>query len=229
MTKRIAITTLMFPLWVSATMNITANEQVSQSLKPDVLQGSLSFEEQSKNSNTIKEHLNAIVAEVKKFDPKGEFCQGGGYHLSPRYNYKDQKQEFIGYSGSLNFGCEFKTIEEYNALLAKIDKVLVPSVRKSEGALSWGVSEKTQKAVKQSLRLELLRSAKAQSEAFSKETGLECSVESVNFGGVAQPRPMMMKAAMMMADSAPTESPIQRDEESTLDATVSYICSKRVP
>jgi uncharacterized protein YggE len=228
MKKITLIAALFFPFLANAAMSITTNEQVSQSLKSDVLQGNLSFEEQSKNSHTIKEHLNAIVAEVKKFDPKGEFCQGGGYHLFPRYNYKDQKQEFIGYSGNLNFGCEFKTIEEYNALLAKIDKVSVPSVRKSEGALSWGVSEKTHKAVKQSLRLELLRTAKAQSEAFSKETGWECSVESVNFGGVAQPRPMMMKA-VMMADSAPTESPIRRDEASTLDATVSYICSKRVP
>ncbi|MDD2780363.1 SIMPL domain-containing protein [Sulfuricurvum sp.] len=228
MRKITLVTALFLPLWVHATMNITTNEQVSQSLKPDVLQGSLSFEEQSKNSTTIKEHLNLIVAAVKGFDPKGEFCQGGGYHLSPRYSYKDQKQEFIGYSGNLNFGCEFKAIEEYNTLIAKIDKVSAPSVRKSEGALSWGVSEKTQKMVKQSLRVELLRSAKAQAEAFSKETALECAVESVNFGGIAQPHPVMMKA-MMMADSVGTESPIQRDEESSLDATVSYICSKRVP
>lgn len=228
MRKITLIMTLLTPLWAASAMNITAIEQVSQSLKPDVLQGSLSFEEQSKNSNTIKEHLNLIVAAVKEFDSKGEFCQGGGYHLSPRYSYKEQKQEFIGYSGNLNFGCEFKTIEEYNALISKIDKASAPSIRKSEGALSWGVSEKTQKAVKQLLRVELLRSAKAQAEAFSKETGMGCAVESVNFGGIAQPRPVMMKA-MMMADSVATESPIQRDEESSLDATVSYICSKRVP
>lgn len=227
MIKIMLMTALLAPLGVYAAMSITTVEQVSQSLKSDVLQGSLSFEEQSKNANAIKEHLNAIVAEVKRFDPKGEFCQGGGYHLSPRYSYKDQKQEFIGYSGNLNFGCEFKAIEEYNALISKIDKVSVPSVRKTEGALSWGVSVKTQKVAKQSLRLELLRSAKVQAEAFSKETGMECVVESVNFGGAVQPRPIMMKA--MMADSVATESPIQRDEETSLDATVSYICSKRVP
>lgn len=225
--KTTLVTALLLPLWANAAMSIIANEQVSQSLKPDVLKGSLHFEEQSKNADMIKTHLNAIVAEVKRFDPKGVFCQGGGYYLSPRYSYKDQKQEFIGYSGSLNFECEFKIIEEYNALIAKIDKASAPSVRKSEGALSWGVSEKTQKGVKQALRIELLRSAKAQADMFSNETGLECIVESVNFGGIAQPRPVMMKA--MMADSVAIESPIQRDEESSLDATVSYSCSKRVP
>lgn len=228
MRKATLITALLAPLWAVAALNITTNEQVSQSLKPDVLQGNLSFEEESKSSNTIKEHLNAIVIAVKGFDPKGEFCQGGGYHLSPRYSYKDQKQEFIGYSGNLNFGCEFKTIEDYNALIAKIDKVTVPSVRKSEGALSWGVSEKIRKVAKQGLRAELLRTAKDQADAFSKETGMECIVESVNFGAIAQPRPIMMKA-MMIADSVATENPIQRDEESTLDAVVSYSCSTRIP
>lgn len=228
MIQRILVTALLVPIGAYAAMNITTLEQVSQPLKPDVLRTNLSFEEHNKNANTIKEHLGAIVAEVKRFDPKGEFCEGGGYHLSPRYSYKEQKQEFIGYSGNLGFGCEFKTIEAYNALIAKIDNVSVPSVRKTEGALSWGVGAKTQKALKQSLRLELLRSVKAQSDAFSKETGMECIVESVNFGGVVQPRPIMMKA-MMMADSVATESPIQRDEESTLEATVSYLCSKRVP
>lgn len=224
MKKTTFMMTLLAPLWAFASMNITTNEQVSQLLKPDVLQGSLSFEEESKNSNTIKEHLNAVIIAVKTFDPKGEFCQGGGVHLSPRYSYKDQKREFMGYSGNLNFECEFKTMDEYNILVAKVDKASAPTLRKSEGALSWGVSEKTQKAVQQSMRLELLRTAKTQSEVFSKELGLECRIESVNFGGAVQPRPIMMKA--MMADSVATESPIQRDEESTLNATVSYNCTK---
>ncbi|MDP3466186.1 MAG: SIMPL domain-containing protein, partial [Sulfuricurvum sp.] len=161
------VTMVLIPLIASGGMTITTNEQVSAMLKPDVLQGSLSFEEQSKNANTIKEHLNAIIAEVKRSDPKGEYCHGGGYQLSPRYSYKDQKQEFIGYSGSLYFGCEFYTVEHYNTLIAGVDKVSAPSVRKTQGALSWGVSEKSQASVRQGLRLTLLRTAKMQAEAFS--------------------------------------------------------------
>lgn len=215
------------PLIASAQMSITTNEQVSAMLTPDVLQGSLSFEEQNKNANVIKEHLNAIVAEVKRVDPKSEHCRGGGYHISPRYNYKDQKQEFIGYSGSLYFGCEFSQIEEYNTLIAKIDKVTERSVRKTEGELSWGVSEKHQRATQKELRTTLLQTAKQQAVDFSKVTVLSCNVSMVNFGGipmVAQ-QPMLMMKSMAMADSAvATESPIQRNEESTLSATVSYIC-----
>ncbi len=57
---------------------------------------------------------------------------------------------------------------------------------------------------------------------------MTCEISSVNFGGTSQVRPMMMKA-MTMADSVATENPIQSDSESSLEATVDYNCSKRVP
>ena len=216
------------PFAASAQMNITTVERVETSLKPDVLQGQMSFEEQGKNQNTIKEHLNAIVAEVKRFDPNAKMCQGGGYYLSPQYSYKDQKREFIGYSANLNFGCEFKSIDTYNELSAAIDKVAAPGVRKNQGALNWGVSSAREAEVQGNLRLELLRKGRNQAEAFSKETGMECLVSSVNFGGASRPIPMRAKGLAMMA-SAPTESPIQSDETTQTEATVDYTCSKRVP
>lgn len=219
------IASIFLPILASAQMNITSVERVATNVKPDVLRGSLNFEEQSKNANTIKEHLNAIVAEVKRADPKGEVCRGGGYNLSPRYNYKDQKQEFIGYSGNLSFGCEFVSIEQYNALSASIDKVTASSVHKSQGELAWGVGVQSERETQNHLRLELLRKAGVQASLFAKETGMRCEIASVNFGGTSQVRPMMMKA-MAMADSVSTQSPIQSDSESSLEATVDYSCSK---
>lgn len=217
---------LFLPMMVSAQMSIIATERVDTKLKPDVLQGSMSFEEQGKNQNAIKEHLNAIVAEVKRFDPKATMCQGGGYYLSPQYSYKDQKREFIGYSANLNFGCEFKSVDLYNELSASVDKVTALSVRRSQGALNWGVSSAQEKETQEKLRMELLRKVRSQAEAFSKETGMECSVSTVNFSGISRPIPMMAKGIAMMA-SAPTESPIQSDEKSELEATVDYNCAKR--
>ncbi|MDD5160900.1 MAG: SIMPL domain-containing protein [Sulfuricurvum sp.] len=218
----------LLPVLVSAQMHITTSERVETLLKPDVLRGSLSFEEQGKNQNTIKEHLNTIVAEVKRFDPNATMCQGGGYYLSPQYSYKDQKREFVGYSANLSFGCEFKSIDTYNALSTEIDKVTAVGVRKSQGELNWGVSRVQEATAQGNLRMELLRKARDQAEAFSKETGLECFVSTVNFSGVSRPIPMMAKGMAMVA-SVPTESPIQSDETTQVEATVDYNCSKRVP
>lgn len=216
------------PILASAQMSITTTEQVETVLKPDVLRGSLGFEEQGKNEKLIKEHLNAIIVQVKKQDPEAKMCQGGGYYLSPQYSYKDQKREFTGYAGTLNFGCEFKEIEPYNALLAAIDKVSAPSVRKNEGALVWDVSNAQERSAQGALRLELLRKAQEQAGAFSTETGMACTVSAVRFGGVPPVIPMMAKG-MMMRESADTQSPIRQDKESTLDATVEYSCMPRIP
>lgn len=230
MKKSRVVIALLFPVWAAAGMNITANERVSVLLKPDVLRGSLSFEEQGKNQNTIKSDLNAIIAEVKRIDPSGRYCRGGGYRLSPRYNYKDHIPEFVGYSGTLMFACEFPGIENYNELAAAIDKVTVPAVRKNQGALEWGISSVQEADAQNRLRTELLRKAQTQAALFGKETGMACEVASVRFGGMPRVMPIMAKGMAMMA-SVPTESPIQSDEESAVEAVVDYNCSNsnRVP
>jgi len=228
MKRLAAIGTVLVPLLASGGMNITTNERVSAMLKPDVLRGDLRFEEQGKNANAIKEHLGAIVAEVKRIDPKGEYCRGGGYNLSPRYSYKDQKQEFVGYSGTLYFTCELASIDQYDEVSAAIDKVSAPSVRKNQGALTWGVSDALEREMQNRLRLEMLRKAAVQAASFSKETKMVCEVAAINFGGTPHFVPRMEKGIAMMA-SVPTESPIQSDEESVLEASVDYNCSNRVP
>lgn len=230
MNKSIVMIALLVPMLANASMTIRVNVQVSATLKPDVLRGSLSFEEQGKNQNLIKEHLNAIVSEVKRIDPSGRYCHGGGYTLSPRYNYKDRVQEFIGYSGNLSVGCEFLSIDQYNDMSDAIDKATASSVRKYQGALAWGISAAQEHETQNRLRLELLRRSDGQAKLFSKETGMMCEVVSVNFGGNTHPTPIMARGMAMMA-SVPTESPIQSDEESIVEAVVDYNCSNsnRVP
>lgn len=217
---------LVCPILASAGMNISTNERVSTILKPDVLRGSLSFEEISKNQNTIKEHLNTIVAEVKKIDPNGTYCRGGGYNLSPRYSYKDQKQEFIGYSGNLYFGCDFTSIDQYNAMSASIEKVTASAVHKNQSALEWSVSDKNMRESQNALRADMLEKTSEQAMVLSKATKMMCEVATVNFGGSSSAvRPMMVKS-MVMVDSVATQSPIQSEEESVLEATVEYRCFK---
>lgn len=224
--KKWVMSALVLPLLAEG-MSIGLNVELSAPLKPDVLRGSFRFDEEGKNQNTIKEHLNAIVAEMKRSDPNGRYCRGGGYTLSPRYRYKESVQEFIGYGGSLTFGCEFLSIDQYNEVSAMIDKVTSPAVRKTQGSLSWGVSASLERETQNRLRLELLRRAQTQGKVFSKETGMECEVASVNFsaGGAV---PMQVRGMAMMA-SAPTESPIESEVESAVAAFVDYNCSKRVP
>lgn len=220
------ISLLLLPVLVSAQMSITTTEQVSQLLTPDVFQGLLGFDEQSKNINSIKTDFNAIIDEVKKFDPATQYCNGGGYNISPVYNSKSQKNEFLGYNGHLQFNCEFNTIEQYNALNENIKKIISNRVRIAQGALLWNVSSKTEASVEQELQLALLKKAKTQAESFSKETLLECEVSTVKFNDDAQVKPAAKKMKTKIKD-IPAQNPIQSNKESVLSATVLYKCGKK--
>ncbi|MDD5717392.1 MAG: SIMPL domain-containing protein [Sulfuricurvum sp.] len=224
MKKWIAIAVL--PVLACAQMTITVTERVERVVTPDVLHGSMNFEEQNKHSQTIQADLSAITAAVKRFDPEAKICRGGGYYLSPQYSYKEQKREFAGYVGSLNFECEFKGIEGYNTLSSAIDKAIAPSVRKSQSPLEWRIGKAQESDVQNALRLEMLRTAKNQSQRFSHETGMACEAGNVNFTGEGRPMPLLAKGVAM---SVSTESPIRNDEVSALEATVTYICSNRFP
>ncbi len=217
---------LLLPVMLWAQMGITTHERVSTDAAPDVLRGHLGFEEENKHADPIREHFNAIVAAVKRADPEGRNCRGGGYHLSPHYSYKNQKQEFVGYGGTLSFGCEFPTIEAYNAVRSAVEKAVAPNVRKREGALSWEVSAHKRETVRRGLRLELIRKARTEADAFSQESGLTCSPSAIRFTAVQEVQPVMLRA---MAASVPTESPIRADEEVAAEAAVDYSCVKRIP
>jgi len=210
---------LFLPLTICAQMNITAYEQASKEVTPDILRVQIHFEEEHQDPNVIKEHLNALVAEMKQFDTKNEFCHGGGYYVSPRYTYKDQKQIFMGYNGSLSLGCDFSAIEQYNALLAKLEKRKGPNVRMNIGALSWSISEKVHNATLFGLRSDVLHIAQAQAQKFSDETTLLCHVSAMTFEGAQPIRPVVMETLRVK-----TEEPLQHMERLSLGATVNYLC-----
>jgi len=216
------------PFLACAQMNISTVERVSVALKPDVLQGSLGFETLGKSSDTIKTQLNAVIAEIKRIDSAGRHCGGGGYQITPRYSYKDQKQEFVGYSGSLNVSCEFDSIDQYNALNGAIDRVIAPEVRKRLGSLQWRVSAKKEETAQEELRTALLRKAEHSAERFSQATRMKCAPVSIRIGSAPAPVPIMVRS-MAMGESVPTESPIQSDGDAVLEGSVDYNCTQPLP
>ncbi|AFL68845.1 SIMPL domain-containing protein [Sulfurospirillum barnesii] len=217
-----------FPFFLCADMEITTQESVSNTLIPERLRGEFSFEEEHKNSNVIKEHLNALVAEVKQFDAKNELCQGGGYRLSPSYQYKENKPVFVGYKGNLFFSCELNSVEQYNMLVERVEKIKAPSVITHQGALAWVVSDATHNANRLALRSSLLKVAHEQAASFSKETHQICVVKEVVFDNASPTHPVLMRAAAPMAksfSSVSTEAPLVHPETFVLGATVRYACT----
>jgi hypothetical protein len=230
MKKHIVWGWLLLPIIACAQMQISTVEHVSQEVTPDVLRGMLHFSEEGKQQDAIKEHLNAIVLEIKQFDPKNEWCRGGGYRLTPRYAYQDGKQIFLGYSGTLSFTCEFASIAPYNMVNARIERIKDKNVRTTQGALEWIVSEQARNTASLELRSSLLQTANRQAKLFSQETQQQCVISSVAFEGTQPMRPVLMRAnAASMKASVAVEEPLQSNETVTLQAVIHYACSPTQP
>ena len=209
---------------------ITTHESISQKLTPNILEGSFSFSDESKDASVIKEHLNALISQAKKLDNTNEMCSGGGYQILPKYEYKDSKQTFLGYRGMLSLRCNFKSIEDYNTLVAQVEKAKASSVIMAQNMPRWIVSQNSYKEALVALRTTLLKTVQQQAEVFSKELDMKCSFNSVveNQNGAipfAQEAAMpAMQPKMMALKSAPMEAPIQSDSEVSLEADVTYVC-----
>jgi len=216
---------LILPALTYGQITLTMPHSVSKTLVPNTLQGYLSFEERSKNPNDIKQHMNTLVTQVKKLDPNKEMCRGGGYQLSPYYNYTNQKQEFMGYSAHLSFTCEFSTIEQYNTLISELDKITAHNVKKTQGALMWVVNAKTKENEELELRKTMISHSLKNADIFSKASGKECQLSGLNFGGDFETVPVNLMRSSMAMDSIPTESPLQNDATITINATATYLCN----
>ncbi len=145
--------------------------------------------------------------------------------MSPRYIYKDHKQQFDGYGGSLSFECTFTGVGTYNTFTRAIAKVTAPAVRETQGALSWVVSEKKRKAAKEAMHDKLILNANAKALHYAALTKNECRVASITFGGAERPEPIALRA--MAENKVDTQSPMRAKSKVTATATVVYACGER--
>ncbi len=233
--KSMIVLVLLAPVLVCADKlerHVTTSETVSQKLTPNILEGTFTFYEESKEVTTIKEHLNALVSQVKKFDTNNEICRGGGYQIVPRYYYKDQKQTLVGYKGAFALECDFKSVDDYNTLVSQIEKVKASGVVMTQGMPLWKVSSESSKEAYIALRVSLLKLAQKQAKLFSKELNLKCDFSDIS----ENPQPMQsilfendavvdMVSKGKSSKSTPIEAPIQQPVEISSQAIISYVCS----
>lgn len=217
---------VLMPVIVCAQMSITATEEVRLGVEPDVLHGSLQFEMDALEASSIQKAFNTLITETKRIDPKAEHCRGGGYRISPRYTYTRQKQEFAGYRGNLAFECEWENASQFDRLNAALDKASASDMRKTQGALEWDSSHAQRETVQDRLRQRMLERVRSAAEAFSQQSAMACEVISVRIDPPFSPMPLRARSMAMM-EAAPTESPIQAEEERRLRASVEYRCLSR--
>lgn len=228
MTKRVIGTALLFPWLLCAETKVTLSESVSLTVEPDRMRTELSFEELSRDENAIRRHFNTLVKTVKARTERETLeCRGGGYRIAPQYVWKDKKQVFTGYRGTLSFNCAFGDIENFNALSKELDGRLddFPGVKQRRGSVAWFVSDALSLQKRELLETMLVRRIEQKREHLSGIMHQECTTVSIAFGSSAPAYPVeRMMVAAEAAPPVPIEAPIQGETILTLRGGVEFRC-----
>ncbi len=217
-----------FPLMLAAT-TVTLNESVSTEVQPDQMRTEIAFEERSKNDQAIRHHFNTLVKTVKRYNqPEGMECRGGSYQIAPQYSWSDNRQQFIGYQGSVSFTCEFENVDRFNALSSELDTTAkaFAEMKRRQGTLNWIVSDTLSITTREALERKLIQRLERKGEHLSDAMGKSCTLKTIDFQTSNRPVPIrqMMAEGMAKSTSVPIQQPIQSDATLTVGAKASYEC-----
>lgn len=182
----------------------------------------------------IAKAFNDILERVAQ----DKICRGGSYTIEPTFSYKDGVETPKGQRVSASLSCKIKAdeLDAYNVLLRDIDIIATKSgfITMSMPALRASFSNELIKANEMKLREELIKTALATAENYSKLTNKQCELKNLDFSGsVAVPRSYLLSAKASVAEDAVADSvesaysnalPVVGEEERTINAVGSYVC-----
>lgn len=187
--------------------------------KPDLVRISLGVQtdaltvKQAQKTNT--ERMNAIVTALKTLGVADKDIQTANYSIYPRIDWKDNRQNIIGYTVTQNLDLKVRDLDKVGDVLSKVGELGANQV----GGLNFTVDDP--KALQDEARDKAIDDAKKKADVLASKLGLTV-VKVVTFSesGYNPPTPYpMMKAesAMGMGGGVPSPS----IEAGSLDITQS--------
>lgn len=213
--SKILFTTLLLPI-LSFSYELEFSKSFSQVVNPDLLTTNININIEKKDENKINmdiEKFNDFIKENKNI-----IIKNGSYNLSPKYKYYDNKQEFVGYVGSLRYTAESKDAKELNAFLNELialkDKSKSDDVKLNISNISWRISDEVQNQKFDELRLESIKWVESYAKELSSSLAKNCETKKININEVNGIMPIYARNEMalsstmskVVADVAPISS-----------------------
>lgn len=194
---------------------LKVNKTFEENLESDRMELHFSFIAKKKSAKETKELLHPAIAIIKQHPQ----CKGGGYTLSPEYNYKSNKRELLGFVGRANFECSFKEVEEIDDIITFLDTQT--NLELQQAPIKWVVDKENIKIAKTSLELKALRYAKEYAQILKKENIAQCHEKKVeihtNSSVMHEPKAMLMAKSSM-------ETPTKEPTLISINATYDFEC-----
>lgn len=184
---------------------ITIDGEGKVTATPDVARFSLGVQT---DGATVKEiqaknttRMNSIIDALKGLGIENKDIQTSNYSITPRYDFPNGKQTFIGYSVAQNVTVKIRNLDTVGAVLGKVGELGANQV----GGIQFMIDDP--QALQGQARLKAIEDARKKAEDLARAIGLTV-VKVVTFSESSRsaPIPMMYNAmaAKMEGVAAPT-------------------------
>lgn len=214
MKKKLLLTSLLLPILLFS-YELDFNKSFSKVVNPDLL---------TTNINVIVEKIDEdkVNSEIEKFNDfiktNNEVkIKNGSYTLSPKYKYHNNKQEFVGYVGSLRYTAESKNAKKINSFMDELisikNRIKSDDIKLDISNVSWNISEELQNKSFDDLRFESIVWIENYSVELSTKLSKRCELKRININDSHGINPMYARNEMAfssmsksVADVAPVSS-----------------------
>ena len=117
MKKKLFIVGLLLPIF-GFSYEVNFNKSFSKVVNPDLLTTNITINIEKKDENKVNSEIEKFNDFFKKTNDVT--LKNGSFTLSPKYKYHDNKQEFLGYIGSLRYSAESKNAKDLNTFMDKL-------------------------------------------------------------------------------------------------------------
>ena len=212
--KSIFIAALLLPI-LGFSYELNFNKSFTKVVNPDLLTTNITISVEKKDENKVNGEIEKFNDFLKK--TSDVTLKNGSFTLSPKYKYHDNKQEFLGYIGSLRYSAESKNAKDLNTFMDKLisikESIKSEDVKLNISNVSWNISDDLQNKSFDALRLESINWVESYAKSLSSQVSKYCEVSKINIsesnnGNVVYARAEMAYSGMlkMAADVAPISS-----------------------
>ena len=219
---------LLLPI-LSFSYEINFNKSFSKVVNPDLLNTYI-------NINVEKKDESKVNIEIEKFNDfmknnTSITLKNGSFTLSPKYKYYENKQEFVGYVGSLRYTAESTDAKKLNSFMDELisikDSTKSEDVKLNISNVSWKISDELQNKSYDELRLESITWLESYSKTLSTKLSKSCEIKTINVNESQNGNIMYARAEMAYSSKAKVAAdvaPINSEQNININPNFTLEC-----
>ncbi len=199
------------------------NKSFTKNIQNDKVHTNVSIRVDSKEVDFINEKIEFFQDFIK--DNNSVTKKNGNYNLVPNYSYQNNKQNFIGYKGTLHYSIETSKYENLNQFITEIidikNNMNTNKVKLSVSNVEWIVSKELYSKNIDTMRIESVTWVKN----YIKTLSYSCMIKniSINKGSGYSPE-RYSRNVMMDSRSSAKITPLQTKRSIVLNANYKLDC-----